>query len=54
MALVIDRLGESFGQTDLPVDAAQNQGADVRRHRPAVNVGAHGQAAGRARTPINQ
>ena len=40
VALLVDGLGETLGQTDLPVDAAQDQGADVRRHRPAVNVGA--------------
>ena len=40
VALIVDGLGETLGQTDLPVDAAQDQGADVRRHRPAVNVGA--------------
>jgi hypothetical protein len=44
MTPVIDGLGETVNQPDLPVDATQNQGANVRRHRSTVELGAHRQA----------
>ena len=45
MELVVSRLDETVNQPDLLVDAPQNQGAKIRRQRPAVERGAHGQAS---------
>jgi hypothetical protein len=41
MSLVVERRGQTLGQSDLPIDAAQDHRAEVRGHRPAVEITAH-------------
>ena len=37
MSPVVESVGQTLGQSDLVIDAAQDHGAEVRGHRPAVD-----------------
>ena len=53
VTLVVKGGGQALGQPDLAVDAAQDQGAEIRRQRSAIEVPAHGQAVDGRKTQLD-